>query len=239
VEVYNVSEPKRISIMIGPYRCPQNFCKIMDMICNKTNKYNYEIELIVVDNTDVDEDAKQIQEKVEQTTFFNKKRYHRNPNNPLLVVATNQAIDWADSDFFVYLCSRHTFIYHPDWLKEMVEFFYDTHKLNGRYVMGGGLSRFPQGLGDPSFDTHVQGGLFISLTQFLKTHKYPDQPNHVFMDTNYCRLLFMHGYALVDIPCVKAYPNVGLSRHEHESYLRTFSKKISHSYNNEEYILKG
>lgn len=221
------SPPTRITIALVPYNEWRLFQKLTKQIETRTNKYNYEIEIIIVDNSDAERNPEFIQQSANELGKIFNVKYIKNQRNVRLAQATNQIIQLADSKYFIYMCSRHTYIYHADWLKDMVEYM-RSFQFTNPCMMAGHILPFGQNL-EPEKDIHVQGGLYIADTEYLKTHPY-DHINypHIYMDTNYTRNLFLDKKTVQNIPSVLSLPGVGWSIQQHNNNKQFFSYKIVH-----------
>lgn len=234
-DIYFVHEPLRITIIIIPFGYPKQVCNFLKQIDTTTNKYNYDISVVVSDNTQAPDEEKMIEGGCRKVKNFSTK-YNHNAQNLKLAATLNRSVDGLESDFIIYLCSMDCYIYHPDWLYQMISYMMEYNRY-GSVVMGGTLFPFNNGFSDHSMNTHVQGGLMITYTKFFQTHKY-DEANfpHVFMDTTHCRMLLSQGYSLLNIPKIKSFPNVGWTRPDHELCKKEKTFYIVHSYDCRPYL---
>ena len=164
-----------------PFRNNQYFKKIFTQVINNTDYDFSKIEFIIIDNNT---DALLQQDLIDflspYTNQYTIKQY-QNRNIGQLANASNKAIELADSKWFVYLCATNTYIFQPDWLKHMTIHLSDIDYANG-YVMAGTIAQWPNYIPNPSMHIHIQGGLFIARTEYMKHNNYTMQYPFSFMD---------------------------------------------------------
>ena len=177
----------KVSIAIVAFGNADSVQRVINEVATTDYK---EYEVILIDNN-VNDPIKSIQIPKEIPQF----KLYRNNNKGMLAGATNEAVDLAEGEYFVYLCGNHAHINSPDWLTYMIE------KL-GENQIGGTVSPFNvhgiQGM-------HVQGGAFIARTDTL--YKFPynvDKFPFSFMDVDLSIRLLKAGYKLIDMPYIKS-----------------------------------
>ena len=147
----------KASICLVPFNNQKRFFKILAQV-RKAKGLAYEI--IVVDNSPTTEIKKHLKKD---------EIYISNKNVGKLAGACNKAIARATGGYFVYLCAVHTRIYADDWLAYMVR---QMDQIGEKYVLGGDLRPFGS-------MKHIQGGVFIGRTKWMKANLY-DEKTHPF-----------------------------------------------------------
>lgn len=229
-----VSNPPKVTLCLVPCEMSPQFGRLLKQIQNETNFHSYKMELVIVDNTESSEELKNIKQMVDDFIKSEKMpvKFNRGGGNEYLASATNKAVRLADadSDYFVYLCARHTYIYHPDWLKDMITAMQITNE-SGRVVMAGHLIPFRQGFKEREKNTHIQGGIYIVYTKFLRNNPFNHKAYpHVFMDTDYSKFLLNKGYLLHKIPSVLSHSGIGFSIKKHHHNISNVTYKIVHAH---------
>ena len=192
---------KTASIVLAPFNNNEAFKKVFLQVLTKTNFNFNELELIIIDNNINEENILDIKKFLELYTTDYPIKYYNNRNNYQLAGATNKAIELSDSKWFVYLCSNDTYIYHNDWLKSMTEGLSDDDYTKG-FRIGGTIAHWPNFLPNPKDHVHVQGGIFIAFTEYMKNNKYSTKFPFSFMDTNHSAHCIKQGFKLKHIASV-------------------------------------
>ena len=109
-----------------------------------------------------------------------------NRNQGRLAGGTNKAVELAKGRHFVYLCGNHTHIVSPDWLDVLVSGL-------GNGVIGGTLTR-------ADGRSHIQGGVFVALTETLRQVRYDAVKfPYSWMDQDLSDRLVQAGYDLTHV----------------------------------------
>jgi GT2 family glycosyltransferase/ADP-heptose:LPS heptosyltransferase len=200
------------------------FSEIINQLLN-TNYDKNKLHFIFIDNNIVEKEylyTEKIVSKVRK--IFPDTKLIRNRNNKMLSGAMNLALINCETKMFVYVCTRHTYIYDNNWLKDIISKMPD---IKTGYVIGGTLSR-ETGL-------HVQGGAFIAYTEIIKRISYDmEKFPMVFMDVDLCKRIVHHGYKLFEIDNMLSKMS-GFPLTEHHKNLQTKKYKIVHSHEIIEY----
>lgn len=218
----------KVSIVLATFNNSVQFKRLMGQIVNLTDFYDYEREVIIVDNTEDELERNKISEIVDEFIPLIDIEFIRNDFNKMLANATNIAIDHAESDYMVYLCSSHTYLYHKDWLKHLIDNMEIVKK--EPYAMGGCRASWPNSFEDKRLHTHIQGGVFIAPTKIMKEYKYDEvKYPHSFCDVDICERFLKDGYKLRSIP--KVFSIMGnIPKSHHESWKKTNKFYIAHSH---------
>jgi GT2 family glycosyltransferase len=147
----------KASICLVPFTDQKRFLQILSQV-RKAKGLAHEI--IIVDNSPTMDIKRHLREG---------EIYISNKNVGKLAGACNKAIKIAKGKYFVYLCAVHTRIYADDWLLYMVR---QMEEVGDMYVLGGDLRPFGS-------MKHVQGGVFIGRTAWMRQNPY-DEKKHPF-----------------------------------------------------------
>ena len=150
-------EDMKATICLVPFTDKPRFFKILKQV---RRAKGIQFEIIVVDNSQTLEIKKHLKKD---------EIYISNKNVGKLAGACNKAVARARGEYFVYLCAVHTRIYADDWLSYMVR---QMESMDDRYVLGGDLRPF-------GAMKHVQGGVFIGRTDWMRQNPY-DAKKHPF-----------------------------------------------------------
>ncbi len=203
-----------VSICLVPYQNEKSFLTILQS-AYKTLIPNAEI--IIIDNNPTNR-YKLICEK------FNFRYYH-NANKGQLANATNLAISMAKGKYFLYLCTNHTYIYCNDWLSYMVGYMERYHE---RYVMGGDVKPFRN-------HNHIQGGLYIARTAWIKQHPYKGSYPFTFMDVEISKEIMRDRKKMIKIPLIHSSMHEW-NRRSHDTNMKTKMIKIVHAHQITDYV---
>jgi GT2 family glycosyltransferase len=215
----------KVTIALVPYNNSRLFERLMGQIVSKTDFDLIDKETIIIDNSETLHDRAKVDELVEKNKNILNIRFVRNEKNTMLAPATNLAIDMADSNYFIYLCSSHTYIYDNRWLKNMV-YWMDQHR---DVVMGGTRVRWPNGIQDQKLHMHIQGGIFISPTAVLKKYKYNTEKFvHSYMDVDICETFLKEGLKIDTIPHMMSVL-AGIPQKQHEDNKLNINHYIAHA----------
>ena len=196
-----------VTVCLIPHKNQKRFFKVFNQVVNKTMG---EYKLMVVDNN-LNQNLRPHLEEYDL-------KYIYNGNQGSLAGGTNRAIENTKTEFFCYLCSNHTFIYSPDWLKYMVD---EISKAPANVAMMGNVIRYNK-------DIHVQGGLFIAKTEIMQEVPYSRKYPFSYMDVYIKKDLAKKGYVIMGIPYIKSVMT-GFRQHHHMDNLKTKKYKIVHS----------
>ena len=161
----------KATVCLIPFKNNTRFRKILSEVLRVTKN------IIVIDNN---------RESIFKQEC-NKHTYRFNGNKGGLAGATNMAVSLCETEYFVYLCSNHIHIYDDTWLDYLVTQMDEMPEA----VMGGDLTPYKG-------RHHIQGGIFIARTQFLKDYPYdaehyPFSYMDVFMSDKIVKLGFKLG----------------------------------------------
>jgi hypothetical protein len=197
----------QVSVCLVPFMNSKRFIKLFELV-QKAEKIDFEIIVINNNNSPT---YKWISEKPGM-------KYYHNENKGQLAGAVNKAVSMAEAEFFVYLCTNHIRIFSNDWLYYMVG---QIKKYDERYVMGGDVRAFRNA-------NHVQGGLYIARTEWLREHPYSKEFPFQFMDVEICKKIIKNEKKMFRIPLVHS--SMGLwNRRSHDTNRMTKRIKIVHS----------
>jgi GT2 family glycosyltransferase len=191
----------KVSICIVAFNNNDSVQRVVNEIAI-TDRNDYEV-IIIDNNIDNFIDKLVIPKEISQIRII------KNYNSGMLSGATNEAIDIAEGQYFVYLCGNHTHINSPDWLTYMME------KL-GKHHIGGTVSPY---FISGHTGMHVQGGSFIGRTDTL--FKYPynvDKFPFSFMDVDLSIRLLKAGYKLIEMPEIKSVKGVLQNKDQYKLY---------------------
>lgn len=213
---------KKVSIILIPFNNNRTFFRTLKQVLQV--RYD-DYEILIIDNN--------LDKKVENAINpylekYKKIHYFRNNNRFILAGAMNMAIDKADSHWIVYLCTNHVWIYSNDWLAHMTLHMSDIY-YKARFMMGGHVQKFRA-------KDHVQGGVFIAFTEFMKKFKYEAKANPFqFMDVNISARILRGKYRLKKIPRVMSVMNQGWTSKNHRDNIIVKKYKIVHCHGLEQY----
>ena len=196
----------KATICLVPFTDKPRFFKILEQV----RKTKGDSEVIVVDNSQTLDIKNKLKDEI----------YIYNKNVGKLAGACNKAIARASGKYFVYLCAVHTRIYADDWLSYMVR---QMNAMDERYVMGGDLRPF-------GAMKHVQGGVFIARTSWMRQHPY-DEVKHpfTFMDVYMSKIAHRRRKKLLKL--AKVYSSMkGWSQKNHAQNKTAKRFKIVHSH---------
>ena len=198
-----------VSVCLVPY---QNEKKFLTILSSVKKTLIPDSEIIIIDNNPTDK-YKLLCEKL---NF----RYHHNANKGMLAGAMNYAISMAKGKYIVYLCANHIHIYSNDWLSYMVKYM---GKLNELYVMGGDVLPFRN-------NNHVQGGLYIARTAWMKAHPYSLSFPFTFMDVEISKRIMKDRKKMIKIPLIHSSMFNEWNRRSHDTNMQMKRIKIVHSH---------
>lgn len=209
--------PVRVTILLVAHDSHVQTARLYELIQKITAIYNLSVEILIIDNStrgyEKDSNKNYFRDAHFNKSFGIKTRYIQNKNNILLAASFNQAANECNSDLLIFLCSKHSYLYHKDWLKSIVDFMLLYHE-DGRVLHGGCLVGHPNSYGDDSMNTHVQGGICVEFVKAIKDNPYTMDWPHKEMDVYRTRWYLDNGYYLIHIPTVLCSPdNWDLSRH--------------------------
>jgi len=214
------------TIMVTNQESKSCFSEIINQVV-KTD-YNFEkLKFIIVDNNT---DNKEI-DYVKKVVVKLKSRFPnvtllQNCNKQLLSGAMNKALDACNTELFVYLCTKHTYIYDENWLNCLIKEMKEPG-LKNKYAIGGTISK--------ETGPHIQGGIFIAYTEVIKKIRYDAKKYPmVFMDVDLCRRILDAGYKFKEIDCMMSRMK-GLTKVNHEKNIQSKKYKIIHSHETIEY----
>jgi len=206
---------KIVSICLVPYQNEKDFLTILSSV-RKT--LIPDSEIIIIDNNSTDK-YRLLCEK------FNFVYYH-NANKGILAGAMNYAISIAKGKYIVYLCANHIHIYSNDWLSYMVGYM---ERFNEIYVMGGDVIPFRS-------RNHVQGGLYIARTAWMKAHPYNLSFPFTFMDVEISKEIMKDRKKMIKIPLIHSSMFNEWNRRSHDTNMRMKKIKIVHSHLIKNYV---
>lgn len=194
---------KEVSIVLCPFENNDFFKRVFNHIIVRTRYDLSQVEILVVDNNTNPELKRDIAEFVHENGELCSIRYIENNNEGHLAQATNKAIEAADSRWFVYLCANDTYIYDPRWLQYLTGNM-SEEEYHAGFRIGGTVTPWPNHLA-PDKHFHVQGGIFIAFTDYLKGNPY--SPKHPF---DYCDVMHSarcleQGYHLKHLPRIRSH----------------------------------
>lgn len=197
----------QISVCLVPFMNDKRFIKLFESIL-KAERVKFEI--IIIDNN-TNPNYTWVSKKSEM-------KYYHNKNKWQLAGAVNKAISLSETEFFVYLCTNHTRIFSNDWLYYMLG---QIKKYDKRYVMGGDIKAFRNA-------NHIQGGIYIARTEWLKEHPYSKAFPFTYMDVEICKQIVKDKKKMFRIPLIHS--SMGLwNRRSHDTNRVTRRIKIVHS----------
>jgi len=197
----------QVSVCLVPFMNDKRFIKLFELV-RKAEKVDFEI--IVIDNN-----------PSSHFEWISKKlgmKYYHNNNTGQLAGAVNMAVSMSEVEFFIYLCTNHIRIFSNDWLYYMVR---QIKKYDIRYVMGGDIRAFKNA-------NHIQGGIYIARTKWLKEHPYSKTFPFTYMDVEICKQIVKDKKKMFRIPLIHS--SMGLwNRRSHDTNRVTRRIKIVHS----------
>lgn len=168
----------KATVVFVPYKNHVRFRKILAEVKRVTNN------IIVIDNNPEPVLKNECQDV----------QYAHNGNKGMLAGATNFAVTICRTEYFVYLCSNHIHIYDDTWLEDLIEQMDALPDV----VMGGDLLPVGKAL-------HIQGGIYIARTIFLKQYPYNVKKfPFSFMDVEISALITRKGFKMRGLKGVKS-----------------------------------
>jgi len=166
------------TICLIPYKNHDKFRKIFAEIKRVTEN------IIVIDNN---------HESVLKNKCQDVEYYH-NGNKGMLAGATNLAVSYCKTKYFVYLCSNHIHIYDDTWLEDLIQQMEEMPNV----VMGGDLLPVGRAM-------HIQGGIYIARTVFLTQYPYNVKKfPFSFMDVDISALITRKGLKMKGLRGIKS-----------------------------------
>jgi GT2 family glycosyltransferase/ADP-heptose:LPS heptosyltransferase len=216
-------DKESLTIIIVPFNERSSFFHEIIMQLRETNFDPQKLKFIFVDNSTDESEKNYISKMID----ILKKRFPlvkliRNNNQKLLSGAMNKALEICDTELFIYLCSKHLYIYDNDWAKYLMSEMKAIGVREEKYIIGGTISN--------ETGPHVQGGAFIAYTAPLKEIKYDAEKfPMIFMDVDLCRRIIKKGFKLKQIDgMLSKMSNYTLK--DHSKNIETQQYKIVHSH---------
>ena len=174
----------KATVCLIPYKNNASFRKILAEVKRVTDN------IIVIDNN---------RESIFKGEVLGQRiQYAHNGNIGMLASATNMAVSLCETEYFIYLCSNHIHIYDDTWLEDLVE---QMDNMPEKVVIGGDLIPY-----DKRF--HIQGGVFIARTWFLKKYPYNAEENPFsYMDVKMSDKIIAKDYQMKSLKRVKSTMN--------------------------------
>ena len=209
--VIKLHDPVRATILLVAHDSHIQTKKLYELIQSITTIYNLQVEILIIDNStrgyERDLNWSYFNDSHFNKSFGIRTRYIQNKENIMLAASFNQATNESDSDFIVFLCSKHSHVYHKDWLKYIIDCMLINHE-DGRVLHGGCLVGNPNHYTDDiSKNTHVQGGICVEYTEAIRSFPYPNSCPHTGMDVERTIWYINNGYHLIHIPKLLCSPD--------------------------------
>jgi len=213
-EMLNGENNPIVSICLVPYQNEKSFLTILSSVKRTLIP---DSEVIIIDNNPTN----RYKAFCKKFDFI----YRHNANKGQLAGATNLAISIAKGKYFIYLCTNHIYIYCPDWLSYMTGYM---DRFDERYVMGGDVRPFKN-------YNHIQGGLYIGRTEWLKAHPY--SPSHPFsyMDVEISKVIMRDRKKMIGIPLIHSSMK-GWNKRSHDTNIKIRRIKIVHAHQIKDYV---